>query len=136
MISPGCREGRPLLSIEQARDFLLDTKLALAQEGALAFEGRSKNLQCLAELGILATDVVDLLRCLRTDDYCEGPLDDDKGRPIRWWVFGPSVLECCIYVKIALHGKKVICRSFHKPQWPMTYPLRRNGVSVHEDVLH
>lgn len=35
MISPGCREGRPLLSIEQARDFLLDAKLALAQEGAL-----------------------------------------------------------------------------------------------------
>ena len=37
-------------------------------------------------------DVRRIMRGLEVEDYCEGPLSDDKGRPHDLWVFGAYVV--------------------------------------------
>ena len=103
-------EERPLASRDETRAFILELKIALAREHKMYFDEREKNLQALEDL--------------REEDYSDGPLADDRGRPLRWWVFGPVVRGCCIYVKVSMHRGTVICKSFHAPKWEMKYPLR------------
>lgn len=99
-------------------------RIALAREHRIPFDPREKNSQTIADLGLMPSEVGGVLRRLTVEDYCEGPLPDDKGRPLEWWVFGPVVSGCCLYVKVSLHKGRVICKSFHLPQWEMKYPLR------------
>ncbi len=106
------------------RSFINELKANLEDDAIVRLDKRPENLQTLADLGLWASDISDVLKKLSESDYCEGPLDDDKGRPIHWWVFGPVVLDCCVYTKVALHSGKVICRSFHRARWPMKYPLK------------
>jgi hypothetical protein len=124
MIASGCPEERPLASRKEVRDLILELRLTLAREGTVRFDERAKNLQTMADLNLLEPDVAEILRKITEDDYCQGPLKDDQGRPLEWWVFGPSVSGCCVYVKVSLYRGKVICKSFHLPEWPMRYPLR------------
>lgn len=112
-ISRSAREKRPLASRSEIRTFIL-----------LYFDERTKNLQSLEDLGMLATEVSGVLRNLREDDYSDGPLSDDKGRGLQWWVFGPVFQGACLYVKISLHHGAVICKSFHMAEWDMEYPLK------------
>jgi len=51
-------------------------------------------------------------RDLREDDYSAGPLADDKGRTLQWWVFGPVFRGVCF------------CKSFHIAEWDVEYPLK------------
>ena len=108
----------------EVRSFINDLKAALEDSVVVRLDNRPENLQTLADLGLWASDIGDVLKKLSESDYYEGPLNDDKGRLIQWWVFGPVVLDCCVYTKVALHSGKVICRSFHKARWPMKYPLK------------
>ena len=65
---------------------------------------------------------------LTVNDYCEGPLPDDKGRLKQWWVFGPSYAGMTLYVKLCLNRRgHVECLSFHRALHPLAYPLRRGG---------
>ena len=43
-------------------------------------------------------DVRRIMRGLEVEDYCEGPLSDDKGRPHDLWVFGAYVAQFETYI--------------------------------------
>ena len=118
------QEEIPLISPREVRSFIDELKAALEDDGVVRLDQRPENLQTLADLGLWASDISGVLKKLSESDYSEGPLDDNKGRPIRWWVFGPAVLDCFVYARVAVHSGKVICRSFHKARWPMKYPLK------------
>ena len=47
-------------------------------------------------------DVRRIMRGLEVEDYCEGPLSDDKGRPHDLWVFGAYVAQFETYIKFAI----------------------------------
>ena len=93
----------------------------------LRFVERDKNIASMAEIGILQRDVPGILRTVQASDYCEGPLDDDKGQNKSWWVFGPEHEGETLYVKVCLvrkNGSQVECLSFHKAERPLIYPFR------------
>lgn len=89
---------------------------------------RNKNMDDIARLGMTLAEVSGVLQSLTVDDYCEGPLADDKGRPKQWWVFGPVYAGVTLYVKVCVnHQGWAECLSFHRAEYPMTYPLRKGG---------
>ncbi len=112
----------------EVRDFLLEMKMSLALR-QYRFVNRGKNTTSLAEMNMLSNEVASILKSIQVSDYCDGPLDDDKGRDERWWIFGPEHQGEAIYVKVSLITLKngslqVECLSFHKAERPLTYPLR------------
>jgi len=114
---------------EQVRHFLVSMKLAVASD-RWQLVRRDKNLEDLERLGMTHSDVVCVLQGMTVDDYCDGPLPDDKGRPKEWWVFGPVYAGETLYVKMCLNRFGTVeCLSFHLAQTPMTYPLRGGGLS-------
>lgn len=117
-------ESHHISSIETVKDFLIDMKLCLA-EGRWSFVEREKNLQALSELNMVIADVPKVLQAISYEEYCDGPMDDDKGRSLEWWVFGPHYLGETLYVKVAIHPQKqLLCMSFHRNEFPLQYPYR------------
>lgn len=110
---------------DQVKDFLLELKMTLSQDHRLVLDERNKNLRSLAMLGMLPSEVPAVLRQLKVSDYCEGPLDDDPGRPLKWWVFAPEYCGVVLYIKVALCPGRCICKSFHKAQYEVTYPFKK-----------
>lgn len=109
---------------EAVTSFLLDMKLRVA-EGKWTLVDREKNLQDLAHMGMLTSDIPQVLQSLSPEDYCQGPLDDDRGRPLEWWVFGPMYLGQTLYVKLCINQKNwILCLSFHRNEHPLSYPLK------------
>jgi len=104
---------------------LLRLKMILSREGKLTFVEREKNLESLSMLGMLPAEIPSVLRELRVSDYSQGPLDDDKGRPIQWWVFGCNYCDVVLYIRVAVYRDKVICLSFHEAEHDVAYPFRR-----------
>ena len=74
-------------------------------------------------------DVRRIMRGLEVEDYCEGPLSDDKGRPHDLWVFGAYVAQFETYITFAIYviqgTVKSICVSFHEAERPLSYPYRK-----------
>ena len=114
-----------VIDVQPVRDFLFDMKICLANSECLIFVDRDKNLQGLADLGLLRSELPDLLRGLTVDDFSQGPLLDDRGRQRYWWVFGPERDTIVIYLKIAVAQNRVECLSLHPAEHPMEYPFRR-----------
>ena len=112
------------------------TCLALLKKttlGNLIIAGRSnpnsKTTRCLRSLGYTAKDVLGVIHSLELEDYSEGPLMDNKGRPHDLWVFGKMVEGLQIYIKVVpvVEADEVttICVSFHEAEYEMSFPLRR-----------
>ena len=74
-------------------------------------------------------DVRRIVQGLDVEDYCEGPLPDDKGRPRDLWVFGTYVKAYETYIKFAVHVAqgmvRSICVSFHEAERPLFHPYRK-----------
>lgn len=89
----------------------------------------SKTRAFLKVLDYRACDVFHVVRNLEVEDYSEGPLPDDKGRPRDLWVFGKYLAEYEVYIKLAIYLEgsvaKAICVSFHEAEWPLSYPYKR-----------
>jgi hypothetical protein len=113
------------MQMEAATAFLLEVKLCLSRgEGTLQFVEREVNLRTLAATGATVFDVRIMIQHLRLEQYCQGPLSDDKGRDMQWWVFGASLSGRAMYLKIALHKGRVVCLSCHPAARPLAFPLR------------
>ena len=97
-------EGNNLILESQVKQFLLETRIALAKQGGLVFIDREKNVRAMAELGLLLSDVPGFVHRLEVRDYVSGPTDDDKGRQEKWWVFSREICKRAMYIKIALLG--------------------------------
>ncbi|WP_324718135.1 type II toxin-antitoxin system MqsR family toxin [Carboxydochorda subterranea] len=98
-------------------------KMALGR-GRFLLAERDKNLRDLAELGMVVADVYQVLQRLSVSDYCQGPLDDERGRAKQWWVFGPRYEGMVLYVKVCVNRNGCVeCLSFHRAAHPLPYPL-------------
>jgi len=118
-------EVRCLATLQEVRDFLLHFKIAMTQHRGSIFEYRDKNLASLAKLGMLLGDAQEIIRSLTPEDYCQGPLDDNRGGPHKWWVFGPVREGVQFYIKLALISpKQVRCKSFHEAEAPLERPYQ------------
>lgn len=97
--------------------------MALAKEGGLVIVEREKNVKALANLGLLPSDIPGFIRRLEVCDYVSGPMDDDRGRPEKWWVFSRELCGKPMYIKVALTCGRVLCLSFHQAEFPLPRPF-------------
>jgi len=113
----------------QVERFLCDFKNLLDTNGERVMLRRYKNEQTKIRLGLTDSNCVDILYSLTPDDYYKGP-SKDKYHPGNYWEFGTKVDGNPIYIKIKIasdnHGDDwPVCYSFHDPEFPLKYPLRR-----------
>lgn len=89
-------------------------------------DDRGKNFNTLSTLEIRPVDREQVLDSLVAEDFSEGPLPEDWYGSKEMWVFGKTMRETEIYIKITpgAQGAKTICISFHIAEHPMSYPLK------------
>lgn len=103
-------------SSEEINSALEMLKQALVDERVRLWP-REKNMNTLAELGIMWKDVCEELANLTISDYAGGP-DTDISRPSedKAWVFVSWLFQKKMYVKFVVeHSKEgsILCLSFH-----------------------
>ncbi len=116
------------MSLKQSVNaFLREFKVKLDVWGIL-FLDRAKNSQALADLEIFPIEREKILRNLKLEDYCEGPLEEKQWGGKEMWVFGKEVKSKEVYIKITLgtESDKVLCISFHIAEHPMKYKLKKS----------
>lgn len=91
-------------------------------------DDREKNVNTLAALEIMPKQRGETLDELVWKDYSEGPIEDAMNRIADLWVFGKTIKNREIYIKISLGSENnpVICISFHLAEHPMSYPFKNN----------
>ncbi len=89
------------------------------------FIDNRKNRQTLMDLDYGHEDVVAQLKDLQLSDYSESLLDRDDPNPPILYVFGKTIEEKEIYIKIKIReqeSRRVICVSFHHAEHSMPHP--------------
>ncbi|WP_352422962.1 toxin [Proteiniphilum sp.] len=88
---------------------------------------RGKNFETLSELEIRPIDRKKVLEDLDVADYSEGPFEDTLYKGADMWVFGKTIKNREVYIKISLGEARsnVICISFHLAEYKMTYPFKK-----------
>lgn len=85
-----------------------------------------KNQQALADLDLTPAMRRKVIEQIEKWDYTEGPLDDKLYGLASIWVFGKTIKQREVYIKISmgLPHHQVICISFHIAEKPMIYPFK------------
>ena len=86
-----------------------------------------KNTPTLLALQLDYTQVKEILKELKLEDYSDGPLPDTQYNISDMWIFGKMIKEKEVYIKIQLGrpGSEAICISFHFPEYKMKYPFKK-----------
>lgn len=94
--------------------------------GILFRDDREKNRNALFDLDISRFERTEIIKCIETEDYSEGPIPDELYHGTEMWVFGKDVKGIEVYIKITMGGfnGRSICISFHRAEYPMNYPLK------------
>ena len=111
----------------QASVFLKEFKKIVSQSGNFYVVNRKKNRDALIELGLTRKNRKDEILSLSTTDYCSGP-KPDKDMPGEIWEFGRMIDGNDVYIKLKIaqvgNDKIAKCISFHKAEFPLSYPLK------------
>ncbi|HAH56177.1 MAG TPA: toxin [Flavobacterium sp.] len=108
------------------KSFLLELKQMIKVWG-IVFSNRPKNsIQYLADLSITAKMREEIILNLEIEDYSQGPLEENQQGGTDMWVFGKTIKEQQIYIKLTISRitTQAICISFHKAEFLMEFPLK------------
>ena len=110
----------------EVSNFLRDFQTKREIWGIVFKDERGKNAQTLHDLELPPGHRTKILDSIVVQDYCEGPIPDNQNLMPDLWVFGKTVKNREIYIKISMGNtnSKTICISFHTSEWPLNYPLR------------
>ena len=88
----------------------------------------NKNTLTLLKLEISYTDVKRILCELTCEDYSDGPIVDKLYNISDMWVFGKTIKQKEVYIKIQLGrpGSSTICISFHFSEYSMNFPFKKS----------
>lgn len=107
----------------EIKSFLRDAK-SLIPRRRRTFLPREKNLRSLSDLQLTVGEMWNEIAALTADHYISGPepdLDPQRAGP-NWWVFGKNVDGVDVYIKIGIHRDAVVCLSFHRAAYPLSFP--------------
>ena len=106
--------------------FLIQFKNLAQDSSKFTFVPRKKNLDSIAEMGMLPRQVRLEILQLTYRDYVQGPDSDSEYPGSNVWVFGKSIGNEPVYIKLSDRFEKgvAICISFHRADQPLRYPLR------------
>lgn len=94
------------------------------------FMSRDKNLQTLLFLEITPSSRKEIIKSLTFEDYSEGPITDILNKGADMWIFGKTVKNSEVYIKITMGtpNNSTICISFHLSEYKMDYPLKKKSL--------
>lgn len=112
---------------QEVKKFLDEFKVKLDIYNILFRDERGKNTKCLLSLDIAPNLRKQIIKELTILDYSEGPIEDGLYKISPMWVFGKTVKNKEIYIKISLgvENSNVICISFHEAEYAINYPLKK-----------
>ncbi|WP_273122710.1 hypothetical protein [Bacillus weihaiensis] len=124
-----------IASIEDVNSMLTKTKQYIDDEN-IHFQEREKNMEYLNTNGISIDDALTYVYEMDHHNYSKGPEEDrdTKFAPGDVWIFGlpegfipDTAVNDEVYVKLKelLQTDRMICLSFHKAQWPISYAYPR-----------
>ncbi len=106
--------------------FLTEFKTKAKIYGIIFRDDRGKNQQTLLDLDITSAYRLEVINKLSANDYSEGPITDTLNKGSDLWVFGATVKQREVYIKITM-GKancQTICISFHLAERRITYKFK------------
>lgn len=114
------------MNIEKVESFLEDFKMKMKLWDVLFRDDRGKNTQTLIDLELRPIERKKVLESLECKDYSEGPIEEKLYGNADMWVFGKTIKEHEVYIKITMGTPScsVICISFHIAEHLMQYPLK------------
>ena len=89
-------------------------------------DDRGKNAQTLAELEITPKYRETVIKEIKVEDYCQGPIVDTLNHMGDMWVFRKDIKGQEVYIKISLgqENTNTICVSFHIAEYKMNYKFK------------
>jgi len=78
-------------------------------------------MQALVDLNLRVPDAMAIVAALTVRDYDKGP-EQDRDKPGDLWFFCGAAGLTPIYVKLKIWDERLLCISFHEPEWPMYCP--------------
>lgn len=115
-----------MATLAEAEELLQEIHEQIRKYGILFINGRDKNRQTLANLGIMAAQQREIIDRIQADDYCGGPDPDERYPWKSVSVFGATFRGVELYVKFSVGVDKtpVVCLSFHEAEYPMRYAFK------------
>lgn len=101
------------------RDFIMNIKKKPDDE-------QHSTTYTLADLDYDTYDVIERLKELSVSEYSQTLLDKDDNNPPLLYVFGKTINDKQVYIKIKIKGEsrqRVLCISFHYARDIMTFPF-------------
>lgn len=90
---------------------------------------KDKNREYMYDKKFKKLDLIYHIQTLTANNYAEGPAKDDRpNRDKIWWVFGKSIDDETVYIKLSIdkNNNKVFCDSFHEDEYDLDFPFK-NG---------
>lgn len=112
---------------EEVESFLSQFKIKLEVFDIFFLDLREKNSQALLDLGISRLERLEVVKSIQIENYSDGPIVDDLNSFKEMWVFGKDVNGYEVYIKVAMGepNNRVICISFHKAEYKMSFPFKQ-----------
>ena len=110
---------------QEVEHFLSDFKTKMRIFQIIFRDDRGKNAQALLDLEISPGKRKEVIEKLTTEDYSQGPLEEQMSSIAPMWVFGKNVKGIEVYIKISMgrENSQTICISFHPAEFKMNYPF-------------
>lgn len=110
----------------EVEEFLSQFKVKLEVWGIVFLDGREKNMKALADINITPVQRLEEIKTIQVEHYSEGPIRDLLNDYGEMCVFGKDIKGVETYIKVTIGrpNLKSICISFHRAEYPMTYPLK------------
>lgn len=117
-----------MITKEEVEKFLADFYIKVKIFGIRFRDDRKKNRDAILDLEISPRLRETIIMSLEWKDYSEGPITDELNNYGEMWVFGKDVKGAEVYIKITMGAPNTntICISFHKAEYPMSYPLKNS----------
>lgn len=111
--------------LEAIRAFLLECKEHIEHD-RFEFVERRKCMQTLIGLEMTIEDAETVILSLQPPHYVKGPeIDRDSTKTGDIYVFGSDRDRVELYIKLKCDVTRgCVCISFHRAEWPLTYPYR------------
>lgn len=115
--------------VERAQVVLFLDQMKACATCKFRLERRPENLATLAMLGMTLEDAKSRVLALTPANYVEGPTARSERSSQEAWVFGITIGQTLVYVKVSvrIEPARCLCVSFHEAEYPMRFPYRTSA---------
>lgn len=110
------------------KSYLQELKQVVGIWGIIFINRPKNSIAHLANLSITANMREDIILNLKVENYSEGPFEETQYGGTEMWVFGKLIKNQEIYIKVTISkiSGQPVCISFHKAEYPLSFPFKNS----------